>query len=90
MKKDPIAIKWTQFDNKITISANGSILVFGEREIMIVSLKQQVILQLFSNVKLESRSKSHIIFEKEDPDLMWPQLLDHETIPENVLVSWDS
>ena len=59
MKKDPIAIKWTQY---------GSILVFGEREIMIVSLKQQVILQLFSNVKLQSRSKSHIVFEKEDPD----------------------
>ena len=67
----------------------GTILIFGDRDIMIVSTRKPIVLKLYSNVKLLSRSKSHIIFEKECPDLKWPKLLDDATDVQNVSVIWD-
>jgi hypothetical protein len=73
--KEPLCIKWIEENNKIIVSAEGSLLFFGDRDILIVSSHKQVLLTLFAPVKLESRSKSHMVFEKENSNLKWPKLI---------------
>jgi hypothetical protein len=73
--KDPLCIKWIEENNKIIVSAEGSLLFFGDRDIMIVSSHKQVLLTLFESVKLESRSKSHMVFVKDNPNLKWSKLI---------------